>query len=129
MASVGDGVRDGFVGVTSVPITRTKVCKRWYGAIEAISARGADRERIAIKGSVCKFLILRWRRGRFTPFFALGAPESNGRPPGCELYFRFAGCSVKNCRGHVVCRRDYSEECTVGGVVVSDVKEPQFLMF
>ena len=36
MASVRYGVRDGLIGITSIPITSAEGCKRWYSAIETI---------------------------------------------------------------------------------------------
>ena len=36
MASVRYGIRDGIIGITSIPITSAEGCKGWYSAIQTI---------------------------------------------------------------------------------------------
>ena len=74
-------------------------------------ACATNREEVVVKQGFSKLLILRWGRGRFAPFFALGAPESNGRSPGSELNFRFTGCFVK-----VSVNALFVERCVQGDV-------------
>ena len=58
MASVGDGVCDGFVGVASVPVTRAKFGKGWYGAVETVEANVAYGERALVEGGLIEVLIM-----------------------------------------------------------------------
>ena len=61
VACGGDGVRDGFKGVVSVPFPGAEGCEGWYGTVETVQTGVANGKGVFIEGGFIKVFVMSWR--------------------------------------------------------------------
>ena len=61
VACGGDGVRDGFKGVVSVPFPGAEGCEAWYGTVETVQTGVANGKGVFVEGGFIKVFVMSWR--------------------------------------------------------------------